>query len=433
MALPSTVYLESWYPLPNESIAVIRFNRPKVKNAMSEAVYTEIDLLLEYFDKKESVQAVIFTGAGDFFTSGMDLMSMPTELPSRGASHRLMNRIIDHSKILVAAVNGHAIGIGVTMLTHCDLVFSVDIATFWTPFMRVGIVPEFGSSYLFPAILGPMLANDMLLRGKRINAKTALQARLISQLLPVGGFLDAVVNEVKSVVEQPCGDSLIAFKKIIKQSNNIEKSKVLEAIEREFVEIDKRFESGHFQTYQETMVKIGVLALQGAFEEHIDMLKQVGADAIEIRLPSQLEGLDALVFPGGESTAIAKVAERWGMIEPLKKWVQEKKPIWGTCAGMILLAQSARHGKEGGQALIGGLDVEVSRNFFGAQIRSFEQQIRGPPGYDENKPYNAVFIRAPAIVSVGEKIQVLSEIHNAAPANGSDPKDVIVAARKDNI
>ncbi|EQC25438.1 hypothetical protein SDRG_16704 [Saprolegnia diclina VS20] len=181
------------------------------------------------------------------------------------------------------------------------------------------------------------------------------------------------------------------------------------------------------------MVKIGVLALQGAFEEHVDMLKAVGADAVQVRLPSELEGLDALVFPGGESTAIAKVAERWGMIEPLKQWVHDKKPIWGTCAGMILLAQSARHAKQGGQALIGGLDVEVSRNFFGAQIRSFEQHIRGPPGYDEATPYNAVFIRAPAIVSVGEEIEILSQIKNASPADGSDPTDVIVAARKDNI
>ncbi|ETV74715.1 pyridoxal 5'-phosphate synthase, glutaminase subunit Pdx2 [Aphanomyces astaci] len=180
------------------------------------------------------------------------------------------------------------------------------------------------------------------------------------------------------------------------------------------------------------MVKIGVLALQGAFEEHIDMLKQVGADAVEVRLPADLAGLDALVFPGGESTAIAKVAERWGMIEPLKQWVHDKKPIWGTCAGMILLAHSARHAKQGGQALIGGLDVEVSRNFFGAQIRSFEQQIQGPPGYGD-EPYTAVFIRAPAIVSVGEHIDVLSEISHAQPADGSDPTDVIVAARKDNI
>ncbi|KAG9414822.1 hypothetical protein AC1031_008237 [Aphanomyces cochlioides] len=178
-----------------------------------------------------------------------------------------------------------------------------------------------------------------------------------------------------------------------------------------------------------TMVKVGVLALQGAFEEHIDMLKKVGADAVEVRLPSQLDGLDALVFPGGESTAIAKVAERWGMIEPLKQWVHDKKPIWGTCAGMILLAHSARHAKQGGQALIGGLDVEVSRNFFGAQIRSFEKGIQGPPGYGD-APYNAVFIRAPAIVSVGEDIQVLSEIHDAQPADGSDPSNVIVAARK---
>lgn len=99
---------------------------------------------------------------------------------------------------------------------------------------------------------------------------------------------------------------------------------------------------------------------------------------------------------------------------------------------MIMLAQSAKHAEEGGQTLIGGLDVQVSRNFFGAQVRSFEMNVAGPPGYND-EPYNAVFIRAPAIISVGEEIEVLSQLHSAQPANGSDPQDVIIAARKANV
>ncbi|EGZ24750.1 hypothetical protein PHYSODRAFT_484036 [Phytophthora sojae] len=187
---------------------------------------------------------------------------------------------------------------------------------------------------------------------------------------------------------------------------------------------------------------VGVLALQGAFEEHIDMLEGLRATsasgqsvvvtAVAIRLPEQLQGVDALVLPGGESTTIGKVAVRWGLIEPLKQWVAAGRPIWGTCAGMIMLSNQAKHAEEGGQTLIGGLDVEVSRNFFGAQVRSFEMLVAGPPGFDA-EPYNAVFIRAPAIISVGEQIEVLSRVANAKPADGSDPVDVIIAARKDHI
>ncbi|KAG7401113.1 hypothetical protein PHYBOEH_002996 [Phytophthora boehmeriae] len=189
-------------------------------------------------------------------------------------------------------------------------------------------------------------------------------------------------------------------------------------------------------------VTVGVLALQGAFEEHIEMLdalhisaadgSAVKVSSVAIRLPEQLENVDALVLPGGESTTIGKVAVRWGLIEPLKKWVADGRPIWGTCAGMIMLSGSAKHAEEGGQTLIGGLDVQVSRNFFGAQVRSFEMLVAGPPGFDA-EPYNAVFIRAPAIISVGEEIEVLSRVQNAKPADGSDPVDVIIAARKEHI
>ena len=191
---------------------------------------------------------------------------------------------------------------------------------------------------------------------------------------------------------------------------------------------------------KKTTLIVGVLALQGAFEEHMAMLERlnetlghrIAVTAVAIRLPEQLKNVDALVLPGGESTTIGKVAVRWGLVEPLKKWVAHGRPIWGTCAGMIMLSQHAKHTEEGGQTLIGGLDVQVSRNFFGAQVHSFEMLVDGPPGFND-QPYNAVFIRAPAIISVGEEIEVLSRVATATPADGSDPKDVIIAARKDNI
>ena len=120
------------------------------------------------------------------------------------------------------------------------------------------------------------------------------------------------------------------------------------------------------------MVRVGVLALQGAFLEHAAMLRGLGAEVVEVRKPQQLADLDGLVMPGGESTTMGLVAERWGLVEPLRAWVRMGKPVWGTCAGMILLAEHAVGQKQGGQPLIGGLDVTVNRNYFGRQNQSFE-------------------------------------------------------------
>ncbi len=153
---------------------------------------------------------------------------------------------------------------------------------------------------------------------------------------------------------------------------------------------------------------IGVLALQGAFAEHINMLGKVGVAARTVRKPSELDGLDGLIIPGGESTTMALVAERWGLVQPLKAWVQAGKPTWGTCAGMILLSDRATGQKQGGQALIGGLDVTVSRNYFGRQIDSFEAELSVPKLGDP--PVHAIFIRAPAIIDTGADVTVLARL-----------------------
>jgi 5'-phosphate synthase pdxT subunit len=153
---------------------------------------------------------------------------------------------------------------------------------------------------------------------------------------------------------------------------------------------------------------IGVLAVQGAFREHIKILHGLGVRAVEVRKPEQLADLHGLIIPGGESTSIGLIAERWGLVEPLRAWVRDGKPTWGTCAGMILLAEQAVGQKQGGQALIGGLDVTVNRNYFGRQIHSFEADLAVPAL--GNPPFRAVFIRAPAITETGEQVEVLSEI-----------------------
>jgi pyridoxal 5'-phosphate synthase pdxT subunit len=157
---------------------------------------------------------------------------------------------------------------------------------------------------------------------------------------------------------------------------------------------------------------IGVLALQGAFAEHIKMLRQLGVTAREVRKPAELDGLDGLIIPGGESTSMALIAERWGLVQPLKAWVAAGKPTWGTCAGMILLSDRATGQKQGGQALIGGLDVTVNRNYFGRQIDSFEADLRVPALGDP--PVHAVFIRAPAITGTGPGVEVLADLTDSA-------------------
>lgn len=155
-------------------------------------------------------------------------------------------------------------------------------------------------------------------------------------------------------------------------------------------------------------LKIGVLALQGAFLEHIKLLEQVGVDVIEVRKAEQLDGLDALVIPGGESTSMGLIAERWGLVDPLREWVQSGKPTWGTCAGMIMLADRAEGQKLGGQTLIGGLDVLVSRNHFGRQVDSFEtDMLVADLGVE---PFRAIFIRAPAILEVGADVEILAHV-----------------------
>jgi 5'-phosphate synthase pdxT subunit len=169
---------------------------------------------------------------------------------------------------------------------------------------------------------------------------------------------------------------------------------------------------------------IGVLALQGAFAEHAAMLRQVGAQPIEVRQPAQLAGLDGLILPGGESTAMGLIAERQGLVTPLRAWVHAGRPTWGTCAGMILLADRVTDQKAGGQPLLGGLDVTVNRNYFGRQADSFEAFLETPLLGDT--PFRAVFIRAPAIVEHGPTVTVLA----STPGRG---EGVVVAVRQAKI
>ena len=181
-------------------------------------------------------------------------------------------------------------------------------------------------------------------------------------------------------------------------------------------------------------MKIGVLALQGDFAEHVEVLRRLGVEGLEVRLPGQLDGLDGLIIPGGESTTIGKLAVQYGLMDPIRA-LAAGKPVWGTCAGAIFLSRDARRQ----QPLLGLMDIRVARNAFGRQVASFETELEVPalaeldaqPAPAGNghapepppRPFHAVFIRAPLIEQVGPGVEVLAQL-----ADGR-----IVAARQGHL
>ena len=163
-------------------------------------------------------------------------------------------------------------------------------------------------------------------------------------------------------------------------------------------------------------LRVGVLAIQGGFVEHMDALgRQSGVVATEVRTPEELAAVDAIILPGGESTAMAIMTEGDGLFPALREAVGNGVPAYGTCAGLILLADDCVGQKAGGQALVGGLDCTVCRNYFGAQVSSFELPLEGFP---DAAP--AVFIRAPAILKRGPTCEALASV-TSAPSRDAAP------------
>jgi len=151
-------------------------------------------------------------------------------------------------------------------------------------------------------------------------------------------------------------------------------------------------------------MKIGVLAIQGDFAEHVVMLKRLGVGTVEVRMPNHLDGLDGLIIPGGESTTIGKLSKDFGLLEPLREFGKTHS-IWGTCAGAIFLSKDARRS----QPLLGIMDITVERNAFGRQVDSFEDELVIPE-LAEGRPFHAIFIRAPIIESVQGDARVMSSL-----------------------
>lgn len=169
---------------------------------------------------------------------------------------------------------------------------------------------------------------------------------------------------------------------------------------------------------KKSLTKIGVLALQGAFERHQRVFQKLGVDAVQVRMPADLAEVDALVMPGGESTTMSQLLESSELFEPISLRIKQGLPVFGTCAGMILLSKKILDGRDD-QLSFEAIDIDVQRNAYGRQIDSFEAEIK----IDSlDNSFNAVFIRAPRIVSLG------SDVHALAYCG-----DDVVLARQDNI
>ncbi|KAI8375065.1 PdxT/SNO family [Choanephora cucurbitarum] len=178
-------------------------------------------------------------------------------------------------------------------------------------------------------------------------------------------------------------------------------------------------------------ITVGVLALQGAFIEHIHMLDRIPEvkKAVPVRTQEELNSVDCLIIPGGESTSMSLIAERCGMLEPLRKFVQTK-PTWGTCAGMIMLAKEATGAKKGGQQLLNGMDVCVNRNQFGSQKESFRALLHLPEIVGD-EPFDAVFIRAPVISDIrSERVKIIGRLEQK---HGQTEAETAIAVMQDHL
>ena len=181
---------------------------------------------------------------------------------------------------------------------------------------------------------------------------------------------------------------------------------------------------------------IGVLALQGDVREHRAMLERAGAETLAVRRPEEVGRVDGIVIPGGESTTISKLARTFGVLDPLREALRSGLPGFGTCAGMIMLADHIEAGVAG-QETLGGLDVVVRRNAFGRQVDSFEADLElDVDGHALQRPFRAMFIRAPWVEKVGQSVEVVarvSVVHHGEAPTAADVVGRIVAVRQRSL
>lgn len=213
----------------HERLMTITLDRPEVKNALTHEMYAAVADALAKAEGSDEVRCVVITGSGDVFTAGNDLGDFAKPLPEgTWPAGRFLEVLRDMDTPVVAAVNGAAIGVGLTMLLHCDLAFAAESATFSAPFTRVGVVPEAGSSLLLPRALGNAWANDILLAGRVLTAADALVAGLVSRVVPADELED-VARGVARQVATLAPNSTRESKRLIRA----DRDQIAERMERE--------------------------------------------------------------------------------------------------------------------------------------------------------------------------------------------------------
>lgn len=228
-----------------ESLEIIKLSRPASKNAFNDKMYEQCIQALEQAASNPDVLAVVFTGEGDFFSSGADVKQRNDKHLFQMESTvvgRFMKLLVGFPKLVVAAVNGPAVGIGVTLLLHADIVYCTRKAWFWTPFSFLGLAPEYASSVVLPDIVGIYKANEMLLLGKRVSAEEALQFRLVAQIFDSRSneeFLETICKSVLESISQIAvpEKGIPLFKQLIKSPR---RALVEDAMKREFAAIRER-------------------------------------------------------------------------------------------------------------------------------------------------------------------------------------------------
>jgi peroxisomal 3,2-trans-enoyl-CoA isomerase len=206
-----TLQLEAWRP----ECVQVTLNRPARKNAFNQQMYNDLSTMLDYVAAAPHISVVLLTGAGDFFSSGADVSDAADP---RAGFARFTAALMAFPKVVVVAVNGPAIGIAVTMLPHCDVVYAAGGATFATPFARIAVVPEFCSSYTFPRIMGTSTASELLLMGSTMTATEALAAGLVAKVQPRAALLPFARARIDAALAHPFGaKSLTLFKGMVRR------------------------------------------------------------------------------------------------------------------------------------------------------------------------------------------------------------------------
>uniref|UniRef100_I2CR30 Enyol-CoA hydratase n=1 Tax=Nannochloropsis gaditana (strain CCMP526) TaxID=1093141 RepID=I2CR30_NANGC len=232
---------------PSPGILVLLLDRPRKKNAITGAMYLDLADAMDRAAMDESVTCLVLTGKGDYFSSGADLTDEswtpdPEHKMETSPAAIFMKALSHFPKLVVAAVNGPAIGIAVTLLCHVDLAYAAPHATFWTPFLRMAIVPEYASSALFPLTMGRSKASELLFLGKKFTATEAQASHLISEIIPTDRLLTEVLLRLEDMLAKPLVQkSVVAFKALMKSQRLREVDDVIKA---EFRAFDDRIAEG---------------------------------------------------------------------------------------------------------------------------------------------------------------------------------------------